>query len=122
MLKKYNNANPYFSMLPAEVKKILINKFSDLLSSDLTELAHLDNFELPEGENLFNEQNVESVENPDENIDIENFREISEDINQLETEKVTKNKDPIIASDSDESDDDELPDLRSGKRRVRFAE
>jgi hypothetical protein len=109
-------------MLPAEVKKILINKFSDLLSSDLTELAHLDNFELPEGENLFNEQNVESVENPDENIDIENFREISEDINQLETEKVTKNKDPIIASDSDESDDDELPDLRSGKRRVRFAE
>jgi hypothetical protein len=66
-LKLYAGNNPLFQSIPAEVNKVLLHKFADLLSDDFTTITKHDLFPLPEAIQLFNPNtNDELPQQPDD--------------------------------------------------------
>jgi hypothetical protein len=131
-LKKYDKVSPLFNSLPAEVNKVLLNDFKNLLDSDLCTIAEFDPLNIPEkAVPLFSEDNIElingelvsgNVANEPEQISldipfVENIEEpvpindemYDDDENDIDMpDKINANDDPSYA-DSDNDDEDSVP-------------
>ncbi len=57
-LKRYDKTSPLFSTLPPEITKVLFNEFSDFISTDFTEITKYDPFDIPDGVELFNAEDI----------------------------------------------------------------
>jgi len=62
-LKRYEAKSPLFASLPAEISKILLHDFKDLIDADLIQITKLDTLEIPQGLELF--QDDYQLENHD---------------------------------------------------------
>ena len=94
---------------------VLLHKFADFLDHDFKIITLHDPLNQNQGLKLFSAENKNEIENND----------LDEELQNLESEFVQNNtvdKDSINVSDSESSEDESegLP-LRSGKRRVTFA-
>ena len=52
-LKKYEGADPLFSTLPVEIRRVLLHNFQEFLTSDFTTITKFDDFSLPTGIKLY---------------------------------------------------------------------
>ena len=114
-IKRYEKTSPLFATLPPEVSHVLLHKFADFLDHDFKIITLHDPLNQNQGLKLFSAENKDEIENND----------LDEELQNLESEFVQNNtvdKDSINVSDSESSEDESegLP-LRSGKRRVTFA-
>jgi len=131
-LKKYDKVSPLFNSLPAEVNKVLLNDFKNLLDSDLCTIAEFDPLNIPEkAVPLFSEDNIElingelvsgNVSNEPEQISldipfVENIEEpvpindemYDDDENDIDMpDKINANDDPSYA-ESDNEEGDSVP-------------
>jgi hypothetical protein len=60
-LKRYDKTSPLFNTLPPEITKVLLNDFSDFITSDFTEITKYDPFDIPDGVELFDAENINKV-------------------------------------------------------------
>lgn len=58
-LKRYDGASPLFKDLPAEINRVLLHKFDNLLNEDLTTIAKIDPLTVPLGIELYQESDTE---------------------------------------------------------------
>jgi len=58
-IKKFNGADPIFATLPAEINKILLNKFQDFISDDFVTITKFDTMEIPDGIPLYDPQTLD---------------------------------------------------------------
>jgi hypothetical protein len=63
-IKKYDKSSPLFNTLPKEVQKVLLYKFSDLIEADLLKLIVHDSLQVPEGIQLFEENDSHDFHEP----------------------------------------------------------
>jgi hypothetical protein len=57
-LKRYDKTSPLFNTLPPEITKVLLNDFSNFISTDFTEITKYDPFDIPDGVELFNAEDI----------------------------------------------------------------
>jgi hypothetical protein len=57
-LKRYDKTSPLFNTLPPEITKVLLNDFSDFITTDFTEITKYDPFDIPDGVELFNAEDI----------------------------------------------------------------
>ena len=62
-LKRYDNKSPLFNNLPPEVNKVLLHNFQDLLQSDMAVLTQHDNLNIPQGIQLFQQEEIADSDN-----------------------------------------------------------
>ena len=100
-LKKYDGADPLFSTLPKEISKILLHTFQDFLSHDFSEIAKFDNFDIPDGIQLYDPVEDEIAGKTSQIIDTD-----------IDGQHVTsQRKTKIITPLADEFYNDDLNDL-----------
>ena len=82
-IKKFNGADPIFATLPAEINKILLNKFQDFITDDFVTITKFDHMDLPDGIPLYDPQNFEKTHENDVFDDTEqNQDDFSTEIDQ----------------------------------------
>ena len=98
-IKKFDRSSPLFSHIPAEISKVLLHDFQELLSSDLTTIAKYDPMGFPNGIQLF-DATENTVSDPVDSTNIPIFPlENNEDIT-LEKQDISEKVKPISASEN----------------------
>jgi hypothetical protein len=118
-VKKYDKTSPLFNMLPKEVTRVLLYKFSELLESDLKTLIAVDNLDPPNGLQLFEEDeplvtpNDDNPEPGPSGITKRPTNATESDEENEESESAVTNP-PLDESDSEDESDGMV--LRGGKK------
>ncbi len=97
-LKQYDKTSPLFSTLPPEITKVLLNNFSDFITSDFTEITKYDPFDIPDGVELFDAENIDKIperQMPLYNDDDEDD-EYTEDLKSLGNENLEKDVEQLV--------------------------
>jgi hypothetical protein len=79
-LKVYDGKSPLFKDLPAEIKRILLHDFQDLLAQDFNEMTKIDTLELPSGIQLFTENLAPTIDVDDDSAQEVSFEPVQEEI------------------------------------------
>jgi hypothetical protein len=136
-LKRYDKTSPLFNTLPPEITKVLLNDFSDFITTDFTEITKYDPFDIPDGVELFNAENItkapernlpplndeeedddytealkaldnENLEKDVENLDNVPIRnDLLTDGNALDTGEITEDEDNDLITDDEDEESDE---------------